>query len=174
MNMSLKRLFTLFSLSFIFVIVSYQVDNSVSSYYPEVKRSAELVDCGDKIMPEDAFVSGEWWPGETWGRWTREGENRISLVTKLSNFRLEVSNQKVSEKTQLEVKSITGGEFTVQDQPNLLRLDITNHKFTDLSTPLTIAFETTNAVRPFDVDKNNPDFRKLGVGFKEMKVVCNS
>jgi hypothetical protein len=172
--MSMKRLVTLFSLSFALFIVSQQVDRSVSSYYPDVKRSAEIVECGDKFMPEDAFVSGEWWPGETWGRWTREGENRISIVTKLSDFSVDISYQKVSEKTQLDVNSVTGGDFSLLSQPNLLKLDIRNHKFTDLNTPLTIYFETKNAVRPFDVDKNNPDFRKLGIGVKEISISCQN
>jgi hypothetical protein len=172
--MNLKRLITLFSLSLIFVIASHQVDNSVSSYYPDVKRSAEIVKCGDKFMPEDAFVNGQWWPGETWGRWTREGENNISIVTKLSDFSLEISYQKVSEKTQWEVKSVTGAQFESQGEPNLMKVYIRNHKFTDLNTPLTIYFETKNAVRPFDVDKNNPDFRKLGVGVKEIIILCSS
>ncbi len=170
--MSLRRLIILFSLSLIFLIVSYQVDNSVSSYYPDVKRTAEVVECGDKFMPEDAFVSGGWWPGETWGRWTREGENRISIVTKLSDFSLEISYQKVSEKTYWGVNSVTGAGFEFRSEPNLLNLDIRDHNFTDLNTPLTIYFETKDSVRPFDVDKNNPDFRKLGVGVKEIRVLC--
>lgn len=172
--MSFKRLSLLLSLSFIFAIVSHQVDSSVSSYYPDVKRTAELVECGDKLMPEDAFVSGDWWPGETWGRWTREGENVISFVTKLTDFRIEISYQRVSEATELEVKSVSGGKFDIESKPNLLSLKIRGHDFTNLNTPLTIFFETKNAVRPFDVDKNNPDFRKLGAGVKEIHILCGN
>ena len=155
-------------LLFLLIISSNSINKSISTYYPTGVISIASPACGKSYLVDDSFVSKGWWPGENWGRWSRNGESDLFFRAPAEKFTLTFSLQKVSEKTLFSYKE---NNKNVKNSSTGNQVNLVFHDY-DPGEIITLNFETKNAIPPFLVDSNNPDFRSLGVGISQIFFDC--
>jgi len=152
----------------LFLVSNYLINISISTYYPSDNWRVAEPQCGTNVLIDDSFVSEGWWPGEDWGRWSRDGISNVFFKAPASKFNLNFSIQKVSDKTEY---FFIGSNDNIVNNSNPNQIKLTFNSF-EKGQLVELEFETKNAVPPFLVDSNNADFRKLGAGVSQLYFDC--
>lgn len=152
------------------LISSSYINKSISMYYKTPQANARVLECGSEIIPDDSILEGNWWPGENWGRWTKNGQNDFIVTTNAESFKVLLKLQWVTKDTQFNLIKVKNAKLL--DTQKTDSEYVVSLKKISVDKEVKLSFLTSGATQPFAVDRENPDFRKLGAGIMSLKVLC--